>query len=281
MHVMVMQSAELPKNEKARVNKLKATGVLNADRHKQFTVFNEVAKIITNCSASFVNIIDQDTQYALSSSGVDKSFLEPFPRKTSICQYALLDPEPTIIPDLTKDSRFSSLSIVADYPNIKFYAGFPLITNEGLILGTLCVMDFQPSELREEQIRLMKNLTINVCHQIMNLEAQKSLIVEKTKKILSLVNEIAPQCNIANIQHFLQFADSGVMDSNAGEDLARLGLVERFSGETENGYQITKTAHKIAAELGEFEKPYSGTILSQGDSRINVDELLKQIDEDF
>jgi hypothetical protein len=63
--------------------------------------------------------------------------------------------------------------------------------------------------------------------------------------------------------------------------LARLGLVERLSGETENGYQLSKTAHKIAAELGEFEKPYSGTILSQGDSRINVDELLKQIDEDF
>ena len=53
MHMMVMQSAELPKNEEARVNKLKATGVLNADRHKQFTVFNEVAKIITNCSASY------------------------------------------------------------------------------------------------------------------------------------------------------------------------------------------------------------------------------------
>ena len=65
------------------------------------------------------------------------------------------------------------------------------------------------------------------------------------------------------------------------EMLARLGLVERLSGETENGYQLSKTAHKIAAELGEFEKPYSGTILSQGDSRISVDELLKQIDEDF
>ena len=95
------------------------------------------------------------------------------------------------------------------------------------------------------------------------------------------MNEIAPQCNIANIQHFLQFADSGIMDRNGGEDLARLGLVERLSGETENGYQLSKTAHKIAAELGEFEKPYSGTILSQGDSRISVDELLKQIDEDF
>ena len=278
---MKMQPAKLPKNEEARVNKLKATGVLNTDRHQHFTVFNEVAKIITNCTSSFVNIIDRDTQHALSSSGVDSSFLGPLPRKTSICQYALLDPEPTIVQDLTKDSRFSSLSIVTGYPKIMFYAGFPLITNEGLILGTLCVMDFQPRVLSKEQIRLMKNLTINVCHQIINLEAQKSMIVEKTKKILSLVNDIAPNCGIENIQYFLQFADSGVMDRKAGEELVELGLVERLSGETENGYKITKTAQKIASELGEFEKPYSGTILSKGDSRINVDELLKQLDGDF
>ena len=44
------------------MKKLERTGVLNADRHKQFTIFNEVAKVITNCTSSFVNIIDQDTQ---------------------------------------------------------------------------------------------------------------------------------------------------------------------------------------------------------------------------
>ena len=69
-----MQRAKLPKNEKARVNKLAATGVLNADRHKQFTIFNEVAKVITNCTSSFVNIIDQDTQHSLSSSGLETIF---------------------------------------------------------------------------------------------------------------------------------------------------------------------------------------------------------------
>ena len=72
-----MQIAKLPKNEKARVSKLLATGVLNADRHKQFTIFNEVAKVITNCTSSFVNIIDQDTQHSLSSYGVDTDFSKP------------------------------------------------------------------------------------------------------------------------------------------------------------------------------------------------------------
>ena len=65
------------------------------------------------------------------------------------------------------------MSIVKGYPNLIFYAGFPLITNEGLILGTLCVMDFQPRQLSKEQIRLMKNLTINICHQIINSAGSK------------------------------------------------------------------------------------------------------------
>ena len=276
-----MQIAKLPKNEEARVNKLAATGVLNADRHKQFTIFNEVAKVITNCTSSFVNIIDQDTQHSLSSSGLDTDFTKPLPRKESICQFALLDPEPTIVPDLTKDERFYSMSIVTGHPNLIFYAGFPLITNEGLILGTLCVMDFRPKQLNKEQIRLMKNLTINVCHQIINLQAQKSFIIEKTKKILMLFKEIAPECTIEHITEFVDFADSGIFDVNASADLVKLGLVERSSTKTASGYQISKVAQKIAAELGEFEKPYSGTILSELDSRINVDELLKQIDGDF
>ena len=276
-----MQIAKLPKNEKARVNKLLATGVLNADRHKQFTIFNEVAKVITNCTSSFVNIIDQDTQHSLSSSGLETDFSKPLPRKESICQFALLDPEPTIVPDLTKDERFSSMSIVKGYPHLIFYAGFPLITHEGLILGTLCVMDFQPRQLSKEQIRLMKNLTINICHQIINLQAQKFLILEKTKKILILIKEIAPECTIENITAFVNFADTGVFDVNTSTELVKLGLVERSSTKTSSGYQISKVAQKIALELGEFEKPYSGTILSEVDSRINVDELLKQIDGDF
>ena len=61
----------------------------------------------------------------------------------------------------------------------------------------------------------------------------------------------------------------------------KLGLVERSSTTTLSGYQLSKVAQKIALELGEFEKPYSGTILSEVDPRINVDELLKQIDGDF
>ena len=62
----------------------------------------------------------------------------------------------------------------------------------------------------------------------------------------------------------------GVQQDEVTEHLSNEMLIERI-----------KLAQKIALELGQFEKPYSGTILSEVDSRINVDELLKQIDGDF
>ena len=96
-----------------------------------------------------------------------------------------------------------------------------------------------------------------------------------------LFKEIVPECTIEHITEFIDFADSGIFDVNTSADLVKLGLVERSSTKTASGYQLSKVAQKIAVELGEFEKPYSGTILSEVDSRINVDELLKQIDGDF
>ena len=96
-----------------------------------------------------------------------------------------------------------------------------------------------------------------------------------------LLKQIAPECTIENITEFIDFADTGVFDVNASAQLVKLGLVERSFTKTASGYQLSKLAKKIAVELGEFEKPYSGTILSEVDSRINVDELLKQIDGDF
>ena len=81
----------------------------------------------------------------------------------------IADPEPTIVPDLTKDERFSSMSIVKGYPHLIFYAGFPLITHEGLILGTLCDGFSTQTAMRANKIN--EEFTINICHQIINLQA--------------------------------------------------------------------------------------------------------------
>ena len=62
-------------------------------------------------------------------------------RERTFCQFALNSTDPIIVEDCSKDERFKNHPVVTGDPYVKFYGGFPLVTQGGLILGTLCVVD--------------------------------------------------------------------------------------------------------------------------------------------
>ena len=66
-------------------------------------------------------------------------------RPESFCAWTLLplDPKVLLVPDARKDPRFSENPLVVGEPNIRFYAGAPLLV-DGFKLGTLCLIDFEP-----------------------------------------------------------------------------------------------------------------------------------------
>ena len=84
--------------------------------------------------------------------------MEQMPVKTSFCAHTLLQDDVMVVPDAQKDPRFADSPIVAGQPHIRFYAGTPLITNEGQRVGTLCVIDMEPHELDEKQRQMLKML---------------------------------------------------------------------------------------------------------------------------
>ena len=69
------------------------------------------------------------------------------PRDRSFCAHALERRELLIVSDATQDARFAQNPMVTGEPGIRFYAGAPLLTPEGVVLGTLCVIDRVPREL--------------------------------------------------------------------------------------------------------------------------------------
>ncbi|HEX7823042.1 MAG TPA: PAS domain-containing protein [Sphingobium sp.] len=112
---------------------------------------------------ALVSLVDEAEQRFLGKAGTD---LCGTARSTSFCATAMLDQAVMIVPDARLDPRFADYSIVTGEPHVRFYAGAPLITAEGIPLGALCVLDTQPhpdglSAVQEETLRLFADAVMD------------------------------------------------------------------------------------------------------------------------
>jgi two-component system cell cycle sensor histidine kinase/response regulator CckA len=107
--------------------------------------------------------VDEDRQWFKSKVGVT---INETSRDISFCAHAVKQQDLFIIPDATKDLRFANNPLVTSDPKIRFYAGAPLITPDGHALGTLCVIDKVPRELRPEQQQALRVLARHVMTQL-------------------------------------------------------------------------------------------------------------------
>jgi PAS domain S-box-containing protein len=99
------------------------------------------AAALCDVPVALVTLIEDEYQFFLARTGTD---LTQTPRNISFCTHALHRPEIMQVPDATRDPRFAENPLVTGEPNIRFYAGVPLISSEGLPLGTICILDVVP-----------------------------------------------------------------------------------------------------------------------------------------
>jgi GAF domain-containing protein len=88
------------------------------------------------------------------------------PRDIAFCAHALFDTELLVVRDTTQDERFADNPFVTAAPRIRFYAGAPLVSHDGQVLGTLCVLDSEPRELTPEQMDALRALARQVMAQL-------------------------------------------------------------------------------------------------------------------
>jgi GAF domain-containing protein len=94
-------------------------------------------------------------------------------RDVAFCAHAILERDVMIVPDALADERFAHNPLVLAEPRIRFYAGAPLITPDGLPVGTLCVFDRVPRRLLPEQVEALEVLRDAVVAQ---LELRRKLL---------------------------------------------------------------------------------------------------------
>jgi signal transduction histidine kinase len=171
-----MSKTPYPNNEEQRVKALAAYELMDSGFDQDYDAIAEIASNICDIPISLITFIDQDRQYFKSHIGTE--FTENA-RELSFCTHAIASSdEVMVVEDARVDERFANNPMVTGPTKLVFYAGVPLINEDGYALGTICVLDQKSHILSEAQLRLLKSLgkqvvdKIELKRKVANLKSQ-------------------------------------------------------------------------------------------------------------
>ena len=148
-----------PENEQQRLEALKDYRILDSLPEKEFDAITELASFICGTPIALVSLIDENRQWFKSNIGIGASETS---RKDSFCQYTILNDEVFEVSNATEHWLFYDNPLVTGDPNIRFYAGAPLVASKGLVMGSLCVIDTVAKSLTLEQKKALQLLANQV-----------------------------------------------------------------------------------------------------------------------
>ncbi len=154
-----MPAACPPPNERERLAALASYDILDTPPEPDFDAITQLVAQICETPFAVINLVAERRQFFKSEVGLG---VRETPIATSLCAHALLQPGLLLIPDLTSDDRFSDNPLVTGGPELRFYAGELLTTEDGFDLGTLCALDTRPRDLTAVQRASLKTLARHV-----------------------------------------------------------------------------------------------------------------------
>ena len=265
--------APVPGNESRRLEAVRKTGVMDVANEELFLIYTELAKEISNMPVSYTGLIDEERQYMLCNVGLSKDRPNSAPRERTFCQFALNSTDPIIIEDCSKDERLKNHPAVTGDPFVRFYGGFPLVTQAGLILGTLCVVDYElGKKLDENQTKLIQKLAARLAHQLETQGDQREITASRAIDMLQVVVKHNPNFTIKDTINFLSVIEGRPIDETAKQALIEKELLD------EEGV-MTKKARGFQSDLDLDQGIFKRISISKEEAQTNLDNMLSELED--
>lgn len=181
-----MNAAPIPEDENKRLDALSEYSILDSEAESVFDEIVALASFICGTPISTITLIDEKRQWFKAQVGLKDS---QTPRDVAFCAHAILQNELMVVNDAREDKRFNENPLVLGKPDIRFYAGMPLITADGYKLGTICVIDTKPKVLSKEQSFALRVLS-NQVMKLLELRKQNIALAKMHSmhnKLLSII----------------------------------------------------------------------------------------------
>ncbi len=161
-----------PADEHERMEALRRYGAFGLIRSAAFDDIARLAAFICETPIALISLIDSNRQWFLSKTGIDACETS---RDASFCAHALVGTDMLIVEDALQDARFAHNAMVVGEPFVRFYAGAPLLTQDGYALGTLCVIDRVPHTLTPMHQKALLSLSRLAVSQLESTRMKREL----------------------------------------------------------------------------------------------------------
>jgi signal transduction histidine kinase len=216
--------------EEDRLKALESLNILDTKQEKEYDELTVLASYICDTPVAFISLVDKDRQWFKSKVGIEENETK---RSDSFCTHAIKNPNGIYeVEDTTKHELFKDNVFVVE-KGVRFYAGAPLIHHDGYALGTICVVDFEPRTLSEQQKTALKNLSNQVVKLLElrarneNLREVQRTLREKNEQLKNFAGVVShdmkmPLSNIIVTIDILKAKYKKVLDENGFEYLNNL-----------------------------------------------------------
>lgn len=159
-------------SEAERLEALCALNLLDTPPEERFDRITRLAASFFDVPIALVSLIDEQRQWFKSKYGID---VPETPRDHAFCDHAIRNRDLLVVEDAGLDTRFRANPLVTGPLGIRFYAGYPVCSPDGHILGTLCLIDHKPRRLTQAQIASLKDFA-----RLIDEEIAKSHVANAT-----------------------------------------------------------------------------------------------------